>query len=180
MDIDAGTVRGMTALHYAAKVGSGRTDRTPFSSISISVLQRRAVRVQHLPCLVAFGQDALQVDLTICELRHGLEDLLLLRAVQVSALLKALRDCSMFASHCRMALGMSQTVKRVRRHIFCCFFVMIQANRTAVIRELARLGADLEARNDCGQVPAQLTKDRLVSTRRGRAIVSKLDDTAKR
>lgn len=38
-----------------------------------------------------------------------------------------------------------------------------QANRTAVIRELARLGADLEAKNDAGQVPAQLTKDRLVS-----------------
>lgn len=37
-----------------------------------------------------------------------------------------------------------------------------QANRTAVVRELSRLGADLEAKNDAGQVPAQLTKDRLV------------------
>ncbi|CAM9955688.1 unnamed protein product [Scytosiphon promiscuus] len=37
-----------------------------------------------------------------------------------------------------------------------------KANRTAVIRELARLGADLEAKNDAGQVPAQLTKDRLL------------------
>lgn len=37
-----------------------------------------------------------------------------------------------------------------------------QANRTAVVRELSRLGADLEAKNDSGQVPAQLTKDRLV------------------
>lgn len=39
----------------------------------------------------------------------------------------------------------------------------VKANRTAVIRELSRLGADLEARNDSGQVPAQLTKDRLAS-----------------
>lgn len=38
-----------------------------------------------------------------------------------------------------------------------------QANRAAVVRELYQLGADLEARNDAGQVPAQLTKDRLVS-----------------
>lgn len=38
-----------------------------------------------------------------------------------------------------------------------------QANRTAVIRELARLGADLEVKNDAGQVPSQLTRDRLVS-----------------
>ncbi|CBJ31220.1 conserved unknown protein [Ectocarpus siliculosus] len=37
-----------------------------------------------------------------------------------------------------------------------------KANRTAVVRELSRLGADLEAKNDAGQVPAQLTKDRLL------------------
>ncbi|CAN0356305.1 unnamed protein product, partial [Discosporangium mesarthrocarpum] len=37
-----------------------------------------------------------------------------------------------------------------------------KANRTAVVRELARLGADLEALNDCGQTPAQMTKDRLL------------------
>lgn len=34
-----------------------------------------------------------------------------------------------------------------------------------MVRELARLGADLEARNDAGQTPAQLTRDRLVSER---------------
>lgn len=48
----------------------------------------------------------------------------------------------------------------------------VQANRTAVVRELARLGADLEARNDSGQVPAQLTKDRLVCVRRRGEIIN--------
>jgi ankyrin repeat protein len=37
-----------------------------------------------------------------------------------------------------------------------------KANRVSSIRELAHAGAELDSYNDNGQVPAQMTKDRVI------------------